>query len=137
MDDEIKFLRRPVDTLRLGLAAARDVGASSAKHPVQVMQEERASGAAYAKKLETMARAHGGAIPAKLDAERQILTDVERLPGPVPSKRLGLQILTGDIDRFGFEDYLNPEDMRTEGPRSDAHAVMEAKLGLGPSVGRF
>ena len=68
MDDEIKFLRRPVDTLRLGLAAARDVGASSAKHPVQVMQEERASGAEYAKKLETMARAHGGAIPAKLDA---------------------------------------------------------------------
>lgn len=40
MDDEIKFLRRPVDTLRLGLAAAREVGASTKKHPVQVMQEE-------------------------------------------------------------------------------------------------
>jgi len=137
MDDEIKFLRRPVDTLRLGLAAARDVGASSAKHPVQVMQEERASGAAYAKKLETMARAHGGAIPAKLDLERQILTDVERLPGATPSKRLGLQILTGDIDRFGFEDYLNTEDARAEGPRADARAIVEAKLGLGPRVGRF
>ena len=37
---EIKFLRRPVDTLRLGLSAARDVGASTTKHPVQVMQEE-------------------------------------------------------------------------------------------------
>ena len=36
----MKFLRRPVDTLRLGLAAARDVGASTTKHPVQVMQEE-------------------------------------------------------------------------------------------------
>ena len=40
MDDEIKFLRRPVDTLRLGLAAAREVGGSRKKHPVQVMQEE-------------------------------------------------------------------------------------------------
>jgi len=39
-EDEMKFLRRPVDTLRLGLAAARDVGASTTKHPVQVMQEE-------------------------------------------------------------------------------------------------
>lgn len=40
MEDEIKFLRRPVDTLRLGLGAARDVGASTTKHPVAVMQEE-------------------------------------------------------------------------------------------------
>ena len=40
MDDEIKFLRRPVDTLRLGLAAAREVGGWTKKHPVQVMQEE-------------------------------------------------------------------------------------------------
>lgn len=40
MDDEIKFLRRPVDTLRLGLAAAREVGSSKTKHPVQAMQEE-------------------------------------------------------------------------------------------------
>ena len=39
-DDEIKFLRIPVDTMRLGLAAARDVGASTTKHPVQIMQEE-------------------------------------------------------------------------------------------------
>ena len=39
-EDEIKFLRRPVDTMRLGLAAARDVGASTTKHPVQIMQEE-------------------------------------------------------------------------------------------------
>ena len=39
-ESEIKFLRRPVDTMRLGLAAARDVGASTTKHPVQVMQEE-------------------------------------------------------------------------------------------------
>ena len=64
-----------------------------------------------------MAQAQGAAIPAKLDIERQILSQVERLPGPIESKRLGLQIMTGEIDRFGFEDYLNQASMREEGPR--------------------
>ena len=84
-----------------------------------------------------MAQAQGAAIPAKLDIERQILSQVKRLPGPIESKRLGLQIMTGEIERFGFEDYLNQASMREEGPRADTHSIMEAKLNLGPNVGRF
>jgi len=85
-----------------------------------------------------MAQAHGAAIPAKLDVERQILSQVERLPGSgMPSKRLGLQIMTGDIDRFGFEDYLNMPELSTEGPRLDMHTVMEDRLQLGAGIGRF
>lgn len=98
---------------------------------------QRANGSEYRKKLEMMAQAHGAAIPAKLDIERQILSQVERLPGPIQSKRLGLQIMTGDIDRFGFEDYLNQASMREEEPIADTHSIMEAKLKLGPNVGRF
>ena len=98
---------------------------------------QRASGVEYRRKLEMMAQAQGAAIPAKLDIERQILSQVERLPGPIESKRLGLQIMTGEIDRFGFEDYLNQASMREEGPRADTHSIMEAKLNLGPNVGRF
>lgn len=60
MDDEIKFLRRPVDTLRLGLAAAREVGASTKKHPVQVMQEEVRDARAMDEWMKTPAREEGG-----------------------------------------------------------------------------
>lgn len=60
MDDEIKFLRRPVDTLRLGLAAAREVGASTKKHPVQVMQEEVRDARASDGWMDEDARAGGG-----------------------------------------------------------------------------
>lgn len=112
----------------------------------------------YTKKLQMMAQAHGAAIPAKLDVERQILSRyasserdcadskthgeararrIERLPGPVPSKRLGLQIMTGDIDRFDFSDYLNLEMNSEIGPRVDTHSAMEAKLSLGANVGRY
>jgi proteasome maturation protein len=99
---------------------------------------QRANGSEYRKKLEMMAQAHGAAVPAKLDLERQILSRVERLPGgSTPSKRLGLQIMTGDIDRFGFEDYLNMETMSSEAPRLDTHTIMEDKLKLGPGSGRF
>ena len=80
---------------------------------------------------------HGAAIPAKLDIERQILSNVERLPGLAPSKRLGLSIVTGEIYRFGYEDYLGHESTREEAPRLDTHTLMEAKLKLGANVGRF
>lgn len=31
----------------------------------------------------------------------------QRPPGPLPSSMLGLDALTGNLDEFGFEDYLN------------------------------
>lgn len=32
---------------------------------------------------------------------------VQRPPGLVPSSMLGLESLTGELDEFGFEDFLN------------------------------
>ena len=37
---------------------------------------------------------------------------------------------TGEIDRFGFESYLDRPEDRPEGMRADLHSAMEARLGL-------
>lgn len=34
----------------------------------------------------------------------------QRPPGALPSSMLGLEALTGDLDDFGVEDYLNGND---------------------------
>lgn len=72
-DAEIKFLRRPVDTLRLGLGAAREVGSSTTKHPVEVMQEEvrardRRRGAERWERRRVKTRARSDAFVRETDA---------------------------------------------------------------------
>ena len=53
----------------------------------------------------------------------------------MPSSRLGLEILTGDIDRVGFDSFLdNPAD-RPQAPKTDLHSAMETKLGLNKMPG--
>ena len=54
---------------------------------------------------------------------------VGRLPG-LPSSKLGLQSLTGELDSFGFESYLGGAEER-EVPGPDLHSQMEAHLRLG------
>ncbi|KAF8399177.1 hypothetical protein HHK36_015042 [Tetracentron sinense] len=59
-----------------------------------------------------------------------ILILFQRPPGAIPSSMLGLEALTGDLDNFGFEDYLNdPRDSETFLP-ADTHHGMEVRLGL-------
>ncbi|XP_061360411.1 subtilisin inhibitor 1-like isoform X3 [Gastrolobium bilobum] len=36
-----------------------------------------------------------------------MLPRFQRLPGAIPSSMLGLEALTGSLDHFSFEDYLN------------------------------
>jgi len=36
---------------------------------------------------------------------------VQRPPGLVPSSMLGLESLTGELDEFGFEDFLNGDSI--------------------------
>ncbi len=53
---------------------------------------------------------------------------VERLPG-LQSSKLGLESLTGELDDFSFDSYLNlPSESEVAPP--DVHSVMEARLGL-------
>ena len=86
---------------------------------------------AAAEKRHMLANTYGVAMPARIDIEAQYLAKHRRLPG-LPSSRFGSEIMSGDVDRFGFESYLdNPAD-RAEMPRAgqDLHSVMEARLGL-------
>lgn len=38
----------------------------------------------------------------------------QRPPGAIPSSMLGLEALTGSLDDFGFEDYLNGNEILTD-----------------------
>lgn len=53
---------------------------------------------------------------------------VERLPG-LPSSRLGLESLTGELDDFSFASYLNVPS-ESEAVPTDLHSTMEKRLGL-------
>ncbi|KAG0605260.1 hypothetical protein M758_9G043800, partial [Ceratodon purpureus] len=115
------------DTLRHGLPAFKnDV---LPVHPVEVIQ--RTSRALQAQtKRSLLERAYGSAFPMKMDIERQILSRVQRPPGLIPSSMLGLESLTGELDEFGFEDFLNdPKESDTIIP-VDMHEGMEVRLGL-------
>ena len=96
---------------------------------------------------------YGSALPARMQLDQQILsrclprlmpssamllllldTDrcmhrVSRLPG-LPSSRLGLQSMTGDLDEFGFEAYLGMPE-HSENPGADLHSAMEERLKAG------
>lgn len=51
----------------------------------------------------------------------------ERLPG-LPSSRVGLQSLTGELDSFTFDSYLGCDD--SVDPPVDIHSAMEQRLGM-------
>uniref|UniRef100_A0A7N0T8R0 Proteasome maturation factor UMP1 n=1 Tax=Kalanchoe fedtschenkoi TaxID=63787 RepID=A0A7N0T8R0_KALFE len=81
-------------------------------------------------KRKVLATTYGTAFPVKLELERQILSRFQRLPGAIPSSMLGFESLTGDLDNFGFEDYLN-DPRESETFRSvDMHHAVEVRLGL-------
>lgn len=124
--DMLPMKMQPHDALRLGLASLKED--AMATHPVQQIQQEHALHAS-AKQLDMMRQLYGTAVPARLEIETQILSKFTRLPG-LPSSKLGLEALTGELDGFSFESYLNlPSSSDTQPP--DMHSIMEARLGLG------
>ncbi|KAM7268091.1 hypothetical protein ACFE04_010257 [Oxalis oulophora] len=73
---------------------------------------------------------YGSAFNLRRDLDRQILSRFQRPPGAIPSSMLGLEAISGDLDNFGFEDYLNdPRESETVRPL-DLHHGMEVRLGL-------
>ncbi|KAG7672561.1 putative Proteasome maturation protein-like protein [Nannochloris sp. 'desiccata'] len=79
-----------------------------------------------AAKMEMLQNVYGGAFPARLQIEKQLLNRVERLPG-IPSSKLGLDSLTGNLDDFSFGSYLNLPENAEVAPR-DTHTVMEKRF---------
>jgi len=129
----LPFQSQAHDTFRQGLCALReDV---LARHPVETIQEAGRVDAAAgpANKTQMLRQLYGVAAPAKVQIEQQILARFARLPGGVPSSKLGLESLSGALDEFGFESYLGqPADAETAPP--DLHSQMEQRLGLAPAT---
>ncbi|XP_009621363.1 cyclin-B1-2 [Nicotiana tabacum] len=115
------------DAFRFGLQGVKSdiVGShplESAYHSTKVRQEEM--------KRKVLANTYGSALPMKLELDRQILSRFQRPPGAIPSSMVGLEALTGGLEDFAFEDYLNdPKDSESFRPVDTYHG-MEVRLGL-------
>jgi len=73
---------------------------------------------------------YGAALPIRLATEVAILSQTERLPG-LPSSRLGLEAMSGKLDRFDETDYLGPgADLAAELTPPPQYSVVEQRLGL-------
>ncbi|CAK9143861.1 unnamed protein product [Ilex paraguariensis] len=81
-------------------------------------------------KRKILVNTYGSAFPLRMELDRQILSRFQRPVGGIPSSMLGLEAMTGALEDFGFEDYLNdPRDSETFRP-DDLHHGMEVRLGL-------
>ncbi|XP_059670559.1 cyclin-B1-2 [Cornus florida] len=115
------------DALRFGLQGVKSEIVES--HPLQSAYQS-ARTTQEEMKRRVLANTYGSAFPMKMDLDRQILSRFQRPPGVIPSSMLGLEALTGGLEDFGFEDYLNdPRDSETLLP-VDTHHGMEVRLGL-------
>ncbi|CAN8238577.1 unnamed protein product [Cochlearia groenlandica] len=115
------------DALRFGLHGVKSDIIGS--HPLESSYESEKK-SQEAMKRTIIAHTYGSALPLKMDMDRQILSRFQRPPGPIPSSMLGLEVYTGAVDNFGFEDYLNdPRDSEIFKP-VDFHHGMEVRLGV-------
>ncbi|WOH10694.1 hypothetical protein DCAR_0730164 [Daucus carota subsp. sativus] len=114
------------DQLRFGLQGVKSdiVGShplESSYHSAKIREEEM--------KRKILANTYGAAFPLKMELDRQVLSRFQRPPGAIPSSMLGLESLTGALENFGVEDYLNdPRDSETR--PVDMHHGQEVRLGL-------
>ncbi|KAK4751837.1 hypothetical protein SAY87_020635 [Trapa incisa] len=115
------------DALRFGLHGVKSDIVGS--HPLESSYESARKTQGEMKR-RFLANTYGTAFPLKMDLDAQILSRFQRPPGVIPSSMLGLEAMTGTLDNFGFEDYLNdPRDSETFRPL-DLHHGMEVRLGL-------
>ncbi|KAI9186285.1 hypothetical protein LWI28_015786 [Acer negundo] len=115
------------DALRFGLQGVKSDIVGS--HPLETSYQSARKTQEEMKK-RILADTYGTAFPLKMDLDRQILSRFHRPAGAIPSSMLGLEALTGSLDDFGFEDYLNdPRESEPFRP-ADMHHGMEVRLGL-------
>eukprot|EP01111_Echinosteliopsis_oligospora_P009755 TRINITY_DN291_c0_g1_i1.p1 TRINITY_DN291_c0_g1~~TRINITY_DN291_c0_g1_i1.p1 ORF type:complete len:132 (-),score=21.67 TRINITY_DN291_c0_g1_i1:61-456(-) len=70
----------------------------------------------------------GTQMTARLEMERQILSQFQRLPS-LESSFVGLEAVLGTDEDMEFEDYLSDPRM-SEKSQPSVHDAMEAKLGM-------
>ncbi|KAM7496973.1 hypothetical protein LguiA_021387 [Lonicera macranthoides] len=115
------------DALRFGLHGVKSEIVGS--HPLESAYQS-ATGRQEEMKRKVLSNTYGSAFPLKMDFDRKILSRFQRPPGAIPSSMLGYEAMTGALEDFGVEDYLNdPRDSETLRP-ADTHHGMEVRLGL-------
>ncbi|KAH7575984.1 hypothetical protein JRO89_XS02G0268600 [Xanthoceras sorbifolium] len=127
------------DALRFGLHGVKSDIVGS--HPLETSYQSARKTQEEIKR-RILSDTYGTAFPLKMDMDRQILSRFQRPPGAIASSMLGLESLTGRLDDFGFEDYLNgvrsrfswlcftdPRESETFRP-VDMHHGMEVCRGL-------
>ncbi|KAI5082938.1 hypothetical protein GOP47_0002681 [Adiantum capillus-veneris] len=126
----------PHETLRHGLTSFKQEAVPA--HPVEIVQSNSEKHHRQTQR-SLLERAYGSAVPLRMDIDRQILSRFQRPPGLLPSSMLGLHSLTGELDEFGFEDFLNDPQISESLVPMDMHLRMEAQLGLskGPAARTF
>ncbi|KAK3003337.1 hypothetical protein RJ639_019280 [Escallonia herrerae] len=115
------------DALRFGLHGVKSDIVGS--HPLESAYQS-ASTRQEEMKRKVLTSTFGSAFPLKMELDRKIISRFHRPSGAIPSSMLGLEAMTGALEDFGFEDYLNdPRDSETFRP-ADMHHGMEVHLGL-------
>ncbi|GBG81831.1 hypothetical protein CBR_g34012 [Chara braunii] len=123
------------DNLRFGLPALKQDALVA--HPVEEIQKTHHQ-IEQETKRKLMELAYGSAFTMRMKIEEGILSRFQRPPG-APCSMLGLEVLTGRVEDFSFEDYLDdPRESETR-PQVDLHHAMEVRLGLakGPAARMF
>ncbi|PKA48970.1 Cyclin-B1-2 [Apostasia shenzhenica] len=115
------------DALRFGLEGVK--GEIVGCHPLEALRETARRDLEQKKRLVTDLT-YGSAFNLRMDLDKQILSRFQRPPGTLASSMLGFEALTGDLEDFAFEDYLNvPQDSETL-RMPEMHHGMEVRLGL-------
>ncbi|KAF2940045.1 hypothetical protein DAI22_03g241577 [Oryza sativa Japonica Group] len=116
------------DVLRFGFNNSVK-GDLAPQHPIQATVHKEAKFWADKKRFGAEA-IYGSAFNIRKDLDAQILSKFQRPPGALPSSMLGYEALTGSLDDFGFEDYLNLPQDSDSFHAPDMHHGMEVRLGL-------
>ncbi|GAQ85734.1 proteasome maturation protein [Klebsormidium nitens] len=126
---QLPHAAEPHDALRFGLPTFKQDALPA--HPVETMTKNFPKQQSTLKQT-LLTNAYGAALPMRMEIERQYLSRPHRLPG-MPDSRVSLDSMTGDLDNFGFEDYLNlPSERESQNAAVDPHYVMEARMGMVP-----
>eukprot|EP01113_Clastostelium_recurvatum_P025985 TRINITY_DN311_c0_g1_i3.p1 TRINITY_DN311_c0_g1~~TRINITY_DN311_c0_g1_i3.p1 ORF type:complete len:146 (+),score=35.91 TRINITY_DN311_c0_g1_i3:23-439(+) len=121
----LPFMREAPDALQAGHQHAEVQG--TYRHPVEAIQKNFFQQQLASQEF-ALRRVYGSHMVQRLQIERHILTQFQRLP-VLETSFVGLETVLGTDEDIGFEDYLNMPHMNEHIPR-DMHSQMEEKLGI-------
>eukprot|EP00002_Diphylleia_rotans_P016173 TRINITY_DN3141_c0_g1_i1.p1 TRINITY_DN3141_c0_g1~~TRINITY_DN3141_c0_g1_i1.p1 ORF type:complete len:124 (+),score=21.57 TRINITY_DN3141_c0_g1_i1:80-451(+) len=99
----VPIFRMPTDPLTHGISSVRSE--TTAMHPVEAAQKTFLSRQSQTQD-QMLARTYGSHFPMRINMEKQILSQMQRLPG-LHSEFVGLSTLLDLDETIQYEDFLN------------------------------